>query len=131
MSDSPQPDLPSENEPSRRRLRRHPIHGVFVAIDAPDVAEHPWVVDAIDINAHGLGLVMPPELEAGTRRTAQLQVRGRARIFPHARRRAAPRGAAAEESASLPGPTGSDSSCWNSWWISTSRFSRNLVIRSG
>ncbi len=66
MSENPSPDVQSADEPSRRRLRRHPIHGIFVAIDAPEVAEHPWVVDAIDINAHGLGLVMPPELEAGT-----------------------------------------------------------------
>lgn len=52
---------------TRRRERRHPMHGVFVAIDAPGVAPEPWVVDAIDINAHGLGLVMPPELEEGTK----------------------------------------------------------------
>lgn len=51
---------------SRRRVQRHPIHGVLVAIDAPGVAPKPWVVDAIDINAHGLGLVMPPELRQGT-----------------------------------------------------------------
>ena len=66
MSEVPNPDPMPDDEPSRRRVRRHPIHGILVAIDAPDVAEHPWVVDAIDINAHGLGLVIPPELEEGT-----------------------------------------------------------------
>ena len=50
-----------------RRSRRIPIHGVLVAIDAPQVADQPWVVDAIDISSRGLGLVLPPELaEEGT-----------------------------------------------------------------
>lgn len=48
-----------------RRTRRLPIHGVLVAIDAPSVAKHPWVVDAIDINANGIGLVLPPEVPEG------------------------------------------------------------------
>jgi hypothetical protein len=43
-----------------------PIPGILVAVDAPDVAPHPWVVDAIDVNAHGIGLVLPPELPEGT-----------------------------------------------------------------
>ena len=51
---------------ARRRVRRLPIHGLLVAIDAPGVAEKPWVVDAIDINAHGMGLVLPNELPEGT-----------------------------------------------------------------
>lgn len=66
MSEASDPVSEAAAEASRRRVRRHPIHGVLVAIDAPEVAEHPWVVDAIDINAHGLGLVMPPELGEGT-----------------------------------------------------------------
>ena len=48
-----------------RRQRRN-IHGVLVALDAPQLADHPWVVDAIDINANGMGLVLPPEMEEGT-----------------------------------------------------------------
>ena len=64
-------ESPSENSntpsaPSRRRVRRQPIHGLLVAIDAPKVATKPWVVDAIDINANGLGLVLPPEIPEGT-----------------------------------------------------------------
>jgi len=51
---------------SRRTRRRLPIHGVLVAIDAPHVADQHWVVDALDINADGLGLVLPPELPEGT-----------------------------------------------------------------
>lgn len=52
--------------PSRRSRRRLPIHGVLVAIDAPEVSAEHWVVDALDINADGLGLVLPPELPEGT-----------------------------------------------------------------
>ncbi|MEM6795063.1 MAG: PilZ domain-containing protein [Acidobacteriota bacterium] len=52
------------NSPPRRQRRN--IHGVLVAIDAPDLADKPWVVDAIDLNANGLGLVLPPEMEEGT-----------------------------------------------------------------
>ena len=51
---------------ARRRIRRLPIHGLLVAIDAPGIAPEPWVVDAIDINAHGMGLVLPDELAEGT-----------------------------------------------------------------
>lgn len=61
------PEARTEGEPPRsRRSRRLPIHGVLVAIDAPDVAAQHWVVDALDINAKGLGLVLPPELPEGT-----------------------------------------------------------------
>ncbi len=49
-----------------RRSRRRPIHGILVAIEAPAFPEGHWVADAIDINANGMGLVLPPELEAGT-----------------------------------------------------------------
>ncbi|MEM8961326.1 MAG: PilZ domain-containing protein [Acidobacteriota bacterium] len=45
-----------------RRSRRLAIPGVLVAIDAPEVAAEPWVVDGIDISADGMGLVLPPEL---------------------------------------------------------------------
>lgn len=49
-----------------RRSRRRPIPGTFVAIDAPSISDSHWVVDAIDINADGIGLVLPPDLAAGT-----------------------------------------------------------------
>ncbi len=49
-----------------RRSRRRPIAGVLVAIDAPGIAEKPWVVDAVDINADGMGLVLPRDLQAGS-----------------------------------------------------------------
>lgn len=51
---------------SRRARRRLPIQGVLVAIDAPEVADRHFVVDALDINSLGLGLVLPPELSEGT-----------------------------------------------------------------
>ncbi len=52
---------------SRRQMRRLPVAGLLVALDAPDVSEDPWVVDAIDVNSRGMGLVLPPELIPGTR----------------------------------------------------------------
>lgn len=56
-----------EDEPrSRRAKRRLPIHDMLVAIDAPAVSKEHWVVDALDINADGLGLVLPPELPENT-----------------------------------------------------------------
>ena len=61
------PQARIDGEPRRRRSRRRlPIHHVLVAIDAPEVAAQHWVVDALDINALGLGLVLPPELPEGT-----------------------------------------------------------------
>lgn len=70
MSDSTPNDRPENPTDARgldtRRTRRLPIHGVFVAIDAPEIADQPWVVDAIDINAGGMGIVLPPELPEGT-----------------------------------------------------------------
>jgi len=49
-----------------RRSRRHPIRGVLVAIEAASSrSDGHWVVDAIDVNADGLGLVLPPELRPG------------------------------------------------------------------
>lgn len=56
----------AEKADLQRRTRRVAIHGHFVAIDAPDVSSEPWVVDAIDLNSSGLGLVLPPELLEGT-----------------------------------------------------------------
>ncbi len=54
-------------EASGRRAKRLPIGDLLVAVDAPEVAAEPWVVDAFDINSLGLGLVLPPELAEGTR----------------------------------------------------------------
>ncbi|MEM1202156.1 MAG: PilZ domain-containing protein [Acidobacteriota bacterium] len=53
--------------PSPPRRSRRTIHGILVALDAPQLAEKPWVVDAIDINANGMGLVLPPEMGEGNR----------------------------------------------------------------
>lgn len=55
-----------KTESTRRSTRRVAIHGVLVALDAPNVATRPWVVDAIDLNGSGMGLVLPPELPEGT-----------------------------------------------------------------
>lgn len=49
-----------------RRTRRRPIPDVLVSIEAPTIAGKPWVVAAIDVNADGLGLVLPEELPPGT-----------------------------------------------------------------
>ena len=62
--ETPTPN-PDSRDLTRRQRLRTPIHGLLVAIDAPEVAGDPWVVDAIDINSRGLGLVLPPELPAG------------------------------------------------------------------
>lgn len=55
----------SNQEKTSRRSSRLSIHGVLVAVDAPSLAGKPWVVDAIDINANGMGLVLPPEIAEG------------------------------------------------------------------
>lgn len=52
----------TQTEQRHRRTRRASVHGILVAIDAPDLSSEPWVVDAIDLSASGLGLVLPPEL---------------------------------------------------------------------
>ncbi len=57
----------TESTARRRRTRRASIHGLLIAIDAPEISSEPWVVDAIDINSNGMGLVLPPELLADTR----------------------------------------------------------------
>ena len=49
-----------------RRSRRHPAAGVLVEIEAPTIADKPWVVDAVDVNADGMGLVLPRRLAPGT-----------------------------------------------------------------
>lgn len=57
---------PAEPSPAARRNRKK-IPRVLVAIDAPQLADHPWVVDAIDISSTGMGLVLPEELTEGNR----------------------------------------------------------------
>ncbi len=57
----------SEKDAPPRRARRAPIHGLLVAVDAPELSSEHWVVDGIDINSLGMGLVLPPELLEGTR----------------------------------------------------------------
>ncbi len=49
-----------------RRSRRLPLVGVLVEIEAPSLGDKPWVVDAIDINADGMGLVLPVGIAPGT-----------------------------------------------------------------
>ncbi len=49
-----------------RRSRRRPIPGTLVAIEAPAVSDSHWAVDAVDVNADGIGLVLPPDLPPGT-----------------------------------------------------------------
>lgn len=51
---------------SKSRRYRRPIPGVLVALDAPELAAQPWVVDGIDINSNGMGLVLPQEIAEGT-----------------------------------------------------------------
>ena len=65
MSTEESRDVAGER-PMRRRAQRIPVRDLLVAIDAPQIAEQPWVVDAFDINSLGLGLVLPPELPEGT-----------------------------------------------------------------
>ncbi len=57
----------AEKEARSRRTRRAPIHGLLIAVDAPELSSEHWVVDGIDINSRGMGLVLPPELLEGTR----------------------------------------------------------------
>lgn len=50
----------------RRRSRRRPAFGTFVAIEAPRVSgDFCWAGTAIDINGDGMGLVLPPDLKPG------------------------------------------------------------------
>ncbi len=57
----------TESTDRRRRSLRASIHGLLIAIDAPELSPEPWVVDGIDINSGGVGLVLPPELLEGAR----------------------------------------------------------------
>lgn len=57
----------SDKEAPPRRTRRAPIHGLLIAVDAPELSSEHWVVDGIDLNSRGMGLVLPPELLEGTR----------------------------------------------------------------
>ena len=57
----------SEKAGEPRRTRRASIHGLLIAIDAPELSSEPWVVDGIDLNSKGMGLVLPPELLEGAR----------------------------------------------------------------
>ncbi len=57
----------SERSAEPRRTWRAPIHGLLIAIDAPELSSEPWVVDGIDLNSRGMGLVLPPELLEGAR----------------------------------------------------------------
>ena len=66
----------STSDHEERRSRRLPIPGVLVAIDAPHVAPRHWAVDALDLNADGLGLVLPSELPEGTRVELSFQLAG-------------------------------------------------------
>ncbi len=56
-----------EKEARPRRTRRAPIHGLLIAVDVPELSSEHWVVDGIDLNSRGMGLVLPPELLEGTR----------------------------------------------------------------
>ncbi len=57
----------SEKGTEPRLSRRAPIHGLLIAIDVPELSSEHWVVDGIDINSRGMGLVLPPELLESTR----------------------------------------------------------------
>ncbi len=57
----------SDKEAGPRRTRRAPIHGLLIAVDVPELSSEHWVVDGIDINSKGMGLVLPPELLEGSR----------------------------------------------------------------
>ena len=54
--------------PERRQSRRRPIATVHVEIrSSPDQKEPQWAGSAVDLNASGMALVLPPELESGAR----------------------------------------------------------------
>lgn len=54
--------------PERRRSRREPIATVHVEIrSSPDEEDPQWAGSAVDLNASGMALVLPPELESGAR----------------------------------------------------------------
>ena len=52
----------------RRMSRREPIAKIYVTIrKSPDSATPDWAGTAVDVNSSGMALVLPPDLEAGTR----------------------------------------------------------------
>lgn len=55
-----------EGDPNTRRSRRRPLPGVLVQIETREEVSRRWVVDAVDLSADGMGLVLPEELAAGT-----------------------------------------------------------------
>ena len=48
-----------------RRSRRRPVPGTLVEIELVGGEEKRWVVDAVDLSADGMGLVLPNELKTG------------------------------------------------------------------
>ena len=70
--DSEQPSSPPYSNllrPRERRLsRREPIATIHVEMRQSKNAEQPdWAGSAVDLNASGMALVLPSELEAGAR----------------------------------------------------------------
>ena len=57
--------MPSE-ELEPRRSRRRPIPGILVEIESAEDEARRWVVDAVDLSADGMGLVLPDELKRAT-----------------------------------------------------------------
>ena len=54
--------------PERRDSRREPIATVYVAIrESPDDEDPRWAGSAVDLNATGMALVLPPELPSNSR----------------------------------------------------------------
>jgi hypothetical protein len=51
---------------SSRRPRRRPVTGMLVGVEAPDLGDHRWVVDAVDLSSDGMGLVLPDDLPPGS-----------------------------------------------------------------
>jgi hypothetical protein len=53
---------PQESATGPRRPRRRPVTGMLVAIEAPELGDHRWVVDAVDLSSDGMGLVLPDDI---------------------------------------------------------------------
>ncbi len=63
------PREPTDQAPpfrDRRRTRRLLVPAVQVTLELPGTPSSLCVADALDVNRDGLGLVLPPEFEAGT-----------------------------------------------------------------
>ena len=55
-----------EEHPERRRSRRRPLPGNFVAIEAPKLApDLCWAGSVVDINGDGMGVMLPAEVKPG------------------------------------------------------------------